>query len=83
MMIHSNVEADMSQSHRTDLVNSYSYCLQPLRGQIRESRNPTVLIWSIPTPQLAKIWLSAPFRSRNPTVLIWSIPTVTAANPDS
>ena len=39
-----------------------------------ESRNPTVLIWSIPTALTgSSCW--APFYCRNPTVLIWSIPT--------
>ena len=70
-----------SQSHRPDLVNSH-ISDGPRAGQSWVGRNPTVLIWSIPTmgrPSYSTIT----GHSRNPTVLIWSIPTdLTSGGPN-
>ena len=70
---------DASQSHRPDLVNSDGY-RENLADVTRacKSRNPTVLISSIPT--MLDEWKEerrvASGHCRNPTVLIWSIPTL-------
>jgi hypothetical protein len=66
-----------SQSHRTHLVNSDYGPSGDMGGLLLTSRNPTALIWSIPTvTPSARMTGPTPPPSRNPTVLIWSIPTV-------
>ena len=64
-----------SQSHRPDLVNSDVFATTAQQEEYILRRNPTVLIWSIPTlcPWMRE--RNGPNR-RNPTVLIWSIPTL-------
>ena len=63
-----------SQSHRTDLVSSDDH--RPLHvGPPRFRRNPTVLIWSVPTHPFRWPSLASLKESRNPSVLIWSVPT--------
>ena len=42
--------------------------------ELANRRNPTVLIWSIPTRYVSDEALALE-KGRNPTVLIWSIPT--------
>jgi hypothetical protein len=46
-----NVEfTDTSQSHRTDLVSSDKVYIEDVSVEaVFNSRNPTVLIWSVPT----------------------------------
>ena len=43
-----SLAASWSQSHRPDLVNSHEVGDEVL-GIVKRGRNPTVLIWSIPT----------------------------------
>ena len=62
-----------SQSHRPDLVNPHQRCPGVMDGTHHmQSRNPTVLIWSIPTARQDGLKpASCPSGRRNPTVLIW------------
>src|SRR5215216_4055388 len=74
---------DGAQSHLPDLVNSNLREASAARMDFTTSRNPTILIWSIPPAAT-----SSPGRTslhsyrRNSTILIWSITSQTTTCDD-
>jgi hypothetical protein len=67
-----------SQSHHPDLVSSYDE-YSPSNRWPQHRRNPTILIWSVPTATRDVTQALQGAKGRNPTILIWSVPTYSEA----